>query len=74
MFAANTSYTDGNWHSFAIDSANLNELNELNPNKLRVQSSLYQKRMEDEDVKIYIRNLGRRIFWSYSDVFVSGQP
>ena len=40
MFAANTSYTDGNWHSYIIDTANLNENNELNPNKLRIQSSL----------------------------------
>ncbi|NBJ65404.1 cadherin repeat domain-containing protein, partial [bacterium c-19] len=40
MFAANTSYTDGSWHSYTIDTANLNENNELNPNKLRIQSSL----------------------------------
>ncbi|NBJ65305.1 cadherin repeat domain-containing protein, partial [bacterium c-19] len=39
-FAANTSYTDGSWHSYAIDTSNWNEVNELNPNKLRVQSSL----------------------------------
>ncbi len=39
-FVANTSYTDGSWHSYTIDTANLNENNELNPNKLRVQSSL----------------------------------
>lgn len=40
MFAANTSYTDGSWHSYTIDTANLNKNNELNPNKLRIQSSL----------------------------------
>ena len=39
-FAANTSYTDGSWHSYTIDTDNLNENNELNPNKLRIQSSL----------------------------------
>ncbi|MCI8851839.1 MAG: hypothetical protein HFE82_09990, partial [Erysipelotrichaceae bacterium] len=40
MFAANSSYTDGSWHSYTIDTANLNKNNELNPNKLRIQSSL----------------------------------
>ncbi|NBJ65456.1 hypothetical protein D5266_09775, partial [bacterium c-19] len=40
MFAADTSFTDKNWHSYIIDTANLNANNELNPNKLRVQSSL----------------------------------
>ena len=40
MFAANTTYTDGQWHSYSLDNANLNENNELNPNKLRTQSSL----------------------------------
>ena len=40
MFAANTAYTDGHWHNYSIDTANLNENNELNPNKLRIQSSL----------------------------------
>ena len=39
-FAANTSYTDGNWHRYTVDTANLNQNNELNPNKLRIQSSL----------------------------------
>ncbi len=40
MFAADTSFTDKNWHSYIIDTANLNANNELNSNKLRVQSSL----------------------------------
>ena len=40
VFAANTAYTDGNWHNYTIDTSNLNENNELNPNKLRIQSSL----------------------------------
>ena len=40
MFAANTSYTDRNWHNYLIDINNLNENNELNSNKLRIQSSL----------------------------------
>ena len=40
MFASDTSYTDKNWHSYIIDTANLNGNNELNPNKLRIQSSL----------------------------------
>ena len=40
VFAADTSYTDGAWHSYQIDTANLNKNNELNPNKLRIQSSL----------------------------------
>ncbi len=40
VFAANTLYTDGNWHNYVIDTSNLNENNELNPNKLRIQSSL----------------------------------
>ncbi len=40
MFASDTSYTDKNWHSYILDTANLNENNELNPNKLRIQSSL----------------------------------
>ncbi|MCI9293453.1 MAG: cadherin repeat domain-containing protein, partial [Erysipelotrichaceae bacterium] len=39
-FAANIAYTDGNWHQYKIDTNNLSENNELNPNKLRVQSSL----------------------------------
>ena len=39
-FAANTSYTDGNWHSYEVDTANLNLKNELNPNKLRIASNL----------------------------------
>ena len=39
-FAANTSYTDGAWHAYSIDTSNLNENNELNANKLRIQSSL----------------------------------
>ncbi len=39
-FAANVSYTDGSWHNYRIDTANLNKNNELNPNKLRIQSSL----------------------------------
>ena len=39
-FAASTSYTDGSWHSYSIDTSNFNENNELNPNKLRIQSSL----------------------------------
>ncbi|MCI8851744.1 MAG: hypothetical protein HFE82_09495, partial [Erysipelotrichaceae bacterium] len=39
-FAINTAYTDGSWHSYSIDTNNLNKNNELNPNKLRVQSSL----------------------------------
>ncbi len=40
VLAANISYTDGNWHNYAIDAGNLNANNELNPNKLRIQSSL----------------------------------
>ncbi len=40
VFAANTSYADGAWHNYVIDTVNLNGNNELNPNKLRVQSSL----------------------------------
>ncbi len=40
MFGANTSYTDGNWHDYQIDTSNLNENNESNPNKLRIESSL----------------------------------
>ena len=40
MFSANTSYTDGNWHNYVIDTDNLNGNNELNANKLRIQSSL----------------------------------
>ncbi|MCI8850472.1 MAG: cadherin repeat domain-containing protein, partial [Erysipelotrichaceae bacterium] len=40
MFAADTAYTDGAWHSYSIDTSNFNENNELNPNKLRIQSSL----------------------------------
>ena len=40
MFTANTSYTDGSWHNYKIDTVNLNKNNELNPNKLRIQSSL----------------------------------
>ncbi|MCI8851322.1 MAG: hypothetical protein HFE82_07275, partial [Erysipelotrichaceae bacterium] len=40
MFAAGPSFTDGAWHSYQIDTANLNKNNELNPNKLRIQSSL----------------------------------
>ncbi len=40
VFAANTSYTDGAWHAYSIDTSNLNENNELNANKLRIQSSL----------------------------------
>ena len=40
VFAANTSYTDGAWHNYVIDTSNFNENNELNPNKLRIQSSL----------------------------------
>ena len=39
-FAINTAYTDGSWHSYSIDTNNLNKNNELNPNKLRIQSSL----------------------------------
>ncbi len=39
-FAANTSYTDGNWHSYEVDTVNLNLKNELNPNKLRIVSNL----------------------------------
>ncbi|MCI8851550.1 MAG: hypothetical protein HFE82_08485, partial [Erysipelotrichaceae bacterium] len=40
MFAANAAYTDGNWHNYVIDTSNLNENNELNANKIRIQSSL----------------------------------
>ncbi len=40
VFAANTSYTDGAWHGYQIDTANFNENNESNSNKLRIQSSL----------------------------------
>ncbi len=39
-FAADTSYTDGNWHNYSMDTSNFNGVNELNPNKLRVRSSL----------------------------------
>ncbi|NBJ63812.1 hypothetical protein D5266_01215, partial [bacterium c-19] len=39
-FAANTAYTDRNWHNYSIDTSNLSKNNELNPNKLRIQSSL----------------------------------
>ena len=39
-FSANTSYTDGAWHDYQIDTDNFNANNELNPNKLRVRSSL----------------------------------
>lgn len=31
MFAANTSYTDGSWRSYTVDTSNLNANNELNP-------------------------------------------
>ncbi|MCI8431478.1 MAG: hypothetical protein HFI16_14710, partial [Lachnospiraceae bacterium] len=40
MFSANISYTDGNWHNYVLDTDNLNENNELNANKLRIESSL----------------------------------
>ena len=33
MFAANSSYTDGSWHSYTIDTANQNKNNQLNTNK-----------------------------------------
>ena len=39
-FAANTSYTDGAWHDYQIDTANFNANNESNPNKLRIESTL----------------------------------
>ena len=40
LFAANISYTDGNWHEYKVDTANFNANNEANPNQLRIQSSL----------------------------------
>ncbi len=46
MFAADTAYTDGAWHSYSIDTSNFNENNELNPNKLRIQSSLTASLMD----------------------------
>ena len=39
-FAADTTYTDDNWHSYKIDTDNMNKYNEVNPLKLRIQSSL----------------------------------
>ena len=40
MFAADATYTNAAWHNYSIDTTNLNKNNELNPNKLRIQSSL----------------------------------
>ncbi len=68
MFAANTSYTDGKWHSYTIDTSNLNANNELNPNKLRIQSSLT---VNLQDIKRNNRSTGKVVKDGSVDVTVS---